>query len=467
MTHFDLLIVGAGSAAREAAARAVSDHGATVALIERERWGGECPNVACKPTKQYVAAAELMHDLTSAARDLGIETGPVSFDLSALEARKDWLVGTQEAWLERFTTAGFNPIAGEASFVDARTLRVGDRELAGDRILIATGSRTALPPVRGIESVPWVDHIGALELTELPASLLVLGAGAVGLELAQVFARLGSRVTLVEGAERIAIRSDADAAAELAAGLADDGIDVVTNTFVTAVERTDGHTVATLAPRDGSPERTVAVDLILLASGRLPNIESLGLDTVGVAHSRAGIEVDEHMRTNVSGIWAAGDVTATVQLTPVAAYEAQVAIDDMLGAGTRTADYSGLPFAIFTDPELAQVGLTEEEARERGFEVETASYAARDLLRPYYTAGREETPRGVVKLVFERGSRRLLGLHIATRGAGELIQGFAVALRLGATVDDLALGHYAFPTHGEGVHYAAEAALAASRVAGA
>src|SRR5262245_17606019 len=126
-SEYDVLIVGAGSAAREAAARAVSDHGATVALIERERWGGQCPNVACKPTKQYVAAAELLHDLGTAASDLGIETGPVHFDLARLVARKDWLVGTQESWLERFTAAGFNPIAGEASFVDAHTLRVGGR----------------------------------------------------------------------------------------------------------------------------------------------------------------------------------------------------------------------------------------------------------------------------------------------------------------------------------------------------
>jgi mercuric reductase len=463
---FDLIIIGAGSAAREAAARAVTDHGARVALIERERWGGQCPNVACKPTKQYVAAAELLHDIRTTAADLGIETGPASVSLAALRERKDWLVGTQETWLKRFEEAGYNPIAGEASFVDAQTVVVGDRRLTAERILIATGSRTALPPVRGLDAVPWVDHIGALELDELPESLLVLGAGAVGLELAQVFARLGSTVTLVEGLERIAIRSDADAAAELHQALVDDGIDVVTNTFVTAAEQSSsGRTVVTLSPRDASPERTVEVELILVASGRLPNTEELNLDAAGVDASRAGIEVDERLRTNVPGIWAAGDVTASIQLTPVSSYHAQIAVDDMFGAGTRVADYSALPTAIFTDPELAQVGLTEDEAREEGFEVETVAYSASALLRPYYFAHRDATPRGLVKLVFERGSRRLLGLHIAARGAGELIQGFAVALRLGATVDDVALAHYVFPTLGEGVHYAAEAALAEARVA--
>jgi mercuric reductase len=307
--------------------------------------------------------------------------------------------------------------------------------------------------------VPWVDHVGALELRRLPRSLLVLGAGAVGLELGQAFARLGARVTIVEGAERIAPRADADAAAEVAAALADDGVEVVADAFVTAVERRRGETLATVAPRDGSPPSAVAAELVLVASGRLPNVEPLDLDRLGVEHSRAGIAVDERLRTSLPGVWAAGDVTAAVQLTPVAALQAQVAVDDMLGSGTRTIEYDVLPAAIFTDPELAQVGLTEEEARARGFEVETSSYAAAALLRPYYAAPRDATPRGLAKLVFERGSRRLLGLHVVARGAAELVQGYALALRLGATVDDVAHAHYAFPTVGEGVHYAAEAAL--------
>jgi mercuric reductase len=309
--------------------------------------------------------------------------------------------------------------------------------------------------------VPWIDHIDALELERVPPSMLVLGAGAVGLELAQAFSRFGSRVTIVEGAERIAPRSDADAAAEVAAALGDEGIRVIVNTFVTRVARDGARMVATLAPRDGSPVSTVPVDSLLVTSGRVPNVEALELERAGVEASRAGIAVDAQMRTTTPGIWAAGDVTATIQLTPVASYQAQVAVADMFGAAPRAADYSAIPTAIFTDPELGAVGLTETEAREQGFEVETSVYAARDLLRPYYLA---DDPRGLVKLVYERGSRRLLGLHIVARGASELVQGFAVALRLGVTVDDLALGHYAFPTYGEGIHYAAEAALVPAAV---
>jgi mercuric reductase len=461
--RFDLIVLGAGSAAREAAARATTDHGKSVALVERLRWGGDCPNVACKPTKQYVAAAELLRDTREIAGELGIDVGgSPTFDLARLKARKDWLVGTQEAWRERLDDAGYHTVAGEGRFIDAQTVAVGDRVLTADRILIATGSRTAVPPVRGIEGVEWLDHVSALELTELPRSMVVLGAGAVGLEFAQVFARFGTKVTLVEGLPRIAPLADAETAAEVHAALADEGIDIVVNTFATAVEQDGDELALTLAPRDGSPERTVRAERLLLASGRVPNIEELDLERVGVEASRAGIAVDEHMRTTADGIWAAGDVTATIQLTPIAGYQAQVAVDDMFGDGTRVADYSALPTAIFTDPELAGVGLTEEQARDQGFDVETASYDAKALIRPYYV---DDAPHGLLKLVFERDSRRLLGLHAAVRAGSELVQGFALALRLGATVDDLALGHYAFPTYGEGLHYAAEAAVTQAAVA--
>ncbi|HEU0247411.1 MAG TPA: NAD(P)/FAD-dependent oxidoreductase [Gaiellaceae bacterium] len=465
MESFDLIVIGGGGAAREAATRAASDHRASVAVIERERWGGSCANVACKPTKQLVAAAGMLKDLRAVGDDLGIQADRVEFSLAALKARKDWLIGSQEAWRERFAEA-FTAIDGEASFVDAHDIVVGERKLTSDRILIATGSRTAVPPIPGLDDVPWVDNIGLLDVTELPESLLVMGGGAVGLEFAQAFARFGSRVTLVEGGERIAPRSDADAAAELTATLRGEGIEVVTSTFVTRFERDGAAALATLSPRDGSPERMVPADLVLVAVGRRPNIEDLALERAGVASAPAGINVDDRMRTNVEGIWAAGDVVVAPQFTPVGAEQAQVAVEDMFGDGARRVDYAILPNAIFTDPELAAVGLTEEEARMQGFDVETSSYTADGILRSYYTLPRDATPRGLVKIVYERGSRRLLGVHALVRGGAELVQGYAVAMRLGATVDDVADTFYAFPTMGEAVHYTAESALAGATVAG-
>jgi len=463
--RYDLIVIGGGGAGREAATRARMDHGAAVAVVERGLWGGSCANVACKPTKQYAAAAALIADLRIAS-DLGLEAGArAGFQLAALKERKDWLVGTQAAWRQRFVDAGFTAIDGDATLVSENTVRVGDRILAAERILISTGSRTAVPPIEGIDDVLWIDSTGALELTELPPRLLVLGAGAVGLELAQAFARFGSQVTLVEGADRLAIRSDEDAAAELDAALAADGIEIVTGTFVTRVARAASEAiVATLSPRSGGETHEVVADTVLVASGRRPSVEGLGLEEVGVEIGRGGIVADEHMRTSVPGIWAAGDVAAGIQLTPIAAYQAQIAVLDMFG-GSRTADFSIVPTAIFTDPELAQAGLTEAEACEAGFDVATATVHARDMLKPYYAIPRDATPHGLIKLVFERGSNRVLGLHAVVRGGAELVQGYSFALRLGLTVEDIAFGHYAFPTAAEGVVYAAQAALAEATVA--
>lgn len=469
MSDFDLIVLGAGGAGREAATRAHVDHGAHVAVVERGLWGGSCANVACKPTKQLVVAAELLHDLRTVGADLGIEPSELGFSLAALKDRKDWLIGTQAAWRQRFVDLGFTALDGTARFVDAGTIRVGDRVLTSERIVVSTGSRTAVPPIEGIASVPWLDHVGALGLTEVPDSMLVLGAGAVGLELGQVFSRFGSHVTIVEGGPRIAARSDAEASSALADALAAEGIEVVTDTFVTRVRRGPrGRGVsATLSPRDGSASRTVRVDVLLVAAGRQPNLEGLDLDAANIESTRAGIVVDERMRTSAPGVWAAGDVAVGPQLTPIGAYQAQVAVADMFGSQPqRTTDYALVPTSIFTDPELAAVGLTEDEARERGFDVETASWAAGDILRPYYTQPRDDAPRGLVKLVFERGSRRLLGLHAVVRGGGEIVQGWTFAIARGVTVDDVALGHYAFPTVGEAVHYAAEVALARTTVAG-
>jgi mercuric reductase len=454
---FDLVILGAGSAARDGAKKAANEYGAQVALVERARWGGSCPNVACKPTKAYLVAAELAHDINTLADLLGIEVGPARANLARVKARKDELKKPQPKWVEELQENGFTTVDGTATFVDPHSVRVGEGELSAERILIATGSRTAVPPIDGIEDVGWIDHISGLELTELPESLLVLGGGAVGLEFGQAFARFGSRVTIVDALDRISAKSDAAASAELHAALEDEGIEIVTNTFVSKVRRENrGEVVATLAPRDGSEPRELCVEQVLLASGRVPNVEELELERVGVERSKLGIVVDERMRTNVEGIWAAGDVTAVLQFTPIAQYQARIAIEDMFSPNGARADYSALPTAIFTDPELAGIGLSEEEASEQGIDFETVSHPLASVQRASYT----NSKRGLYKLVFERGSRKLLGVHVVARGASDIVQGLAVAMRLGATVDDLARAHHAFPTLGEGVKAAAEKAKA-------
>jgi len=206
--HYDLIVIGAGSAARDGAKKAVTEHGARVALVEHRRWGGSCPNVACTPTKAYLVAAELAHRINTLAPKIGIEAGPATANLERIKARKDSLTTPQEKWVENLRAAGFDTYEATATFVDPHTIRAGDVELTAERILIATGSRTAVPPIDGIEDVDWLDHISALELTELPQSMLVVGAGAVGLEFGQAFARFGSQVTIVDALGQCAPRSD-------------------------------------------------------------------------------------------------------------------------------------------------------------------------------------------------------------------------------------------------------------------
>jgi pyruvate/2-oxoglutarate dehydrogenase complex dihydrolipoamide dehydrogenase (E3) component len=424
--QFDLVVLGGGSAARDAANMAMRDYDARVALVERERWGGSCPNVACSPTKAYLVAAELAHDVNARAAVIGIETGPARVDLSRVREWKESLKKSQEQWLADLEGSGFVAVTGQATFTGPRTVRVGERELEAERILVATGSRTAVPPVEGIEEIDWLDHITALDLTEVPRSLLVVGAGAVGLEFGQAFSRFGAQVTIVDGAERIAPLADPDASATLAAALQAEGIELATSVFVQRVRQEGDEVVATIAPRDGSAPYELRAERVLLASGRVPNVEELNLEAAGVETTKTGITVDEHLRTSAAGIWAAGDVTAVAQFTPIAQYQARVAVSDMFGE-ERTADYSVLPTAIFTDPELGSIGLTEEQAREQGHDVDVTR---NEHVKRFQFVGAEH---GLFKIVFDRGDRKVLGLHVVSRSAGEIVQGLSLGLRLGAS----------------------------------
>jgi mercuric reductase len=452
--RFDLVVLGSGSAARDGAKTAARDHGARVALVERGLWGGSCPNVACSPTKAYLVAAELAHDVNELAPHIGVDAGPAHVDLARVRAWKETFKKPPEKWVAELRADGFATFEGEAALVDAHTIRVGDAELEGERVLIATGSRTAVPPVDGLDEIDWVDHVSALDLDELPASLLVVGGGAVGLEFGQAFRRFGARVTIAEAADRVAPLADWEASATLAAALQDEGIELVTSVFVQRMRRDGAEVVATIAPRNDSGEpREVRAEQVLLAAGRVPNVDGLNLDEVGVETTHAGISVDERLRTSAAGIWAAGDVTGIAQFTPVAQYQARIAVANMFGADGPAADYSVLPTAIFTDPELGSVGLTEEQAREAGHDV---GVGRNDHVRRLsYIDARH----GLFKIVYDRSDRKVLGLHVVSRNAADVVQGFSLGLRLGATIDELAQMQHVFPTFGEGVKAAAEQGL--------
>jgi mercuric reductase len=447
---YDLIVLGAGSAARDAAGRASREHGARVAMVERTRLGGSCPNVACRPTKAYLVAAELMHDVRHHAAERGIDLPAPTIDLARTRAWKDSLRRGQKSWAQLLEDAGYGLYPGEATFLDRNSVRVGEQMLEAERVLIATGSRTAVPPVPGLDDIDWIDHISALELERVPESLLVVGGGPVGLEFAQIFARFGSRVAIVNHGPQIAARADREAAAELQAALEDEGIEVILSAGLDSASRNGAGVDAVVGGR------TVHVSDVLLASGRVPNVDELRLDTIGVEVARGGVVVDGHQRTTVPGIWAAGDVAVGPMFTPTAQYQARLAVEDMFGNGSRTADYSVLPTTIFTDPELGGVGLTEAEANEQGYDVGTARHPLTGVTRAQYFGAKH----GLYKIVFDRSNRRVLGVHVVSRGASDIVGGLAVALKLGATVDDLAAMHHVYPSYSEGIKAAAEQAAA-------
>lgn len=443
---YDLVVIGAGSAAREAATRARA-YGASVALVERNLWGGSCPNVACAPTKAYVAAAELLHDINELASNMGLDTAPATADLARIKARKDFLTRSQERWIDVLNEQGIATYEGEAALASRNVVSVGKEQLETERILIATGSRTAVPPIAGLADVEWLDHVSILQLEELPESMLVVGGGPVGLELGQAFARFGTRVTVADVVDRIAIRADEESSAMLAEALLSEGLELLLGASIGSVSHDRDGVVATI---DGVERR---FEQVFLAAGRLPNVEPLALDAIGVETTRGGIVVDERMRTSVEGIWAAGDVTGRAQLSPLADFMGRLAADDMFGVA-EPADFSLIPTAIFTDPELAGVGLTETEARAQGLDVETSSYPLGIVQRAFYV----DATQGLFKLVFERETRRVVGLHVVSRSAGEIVQGYTLALKHGVTVDEIAAAHNVFPIFGEGVKYAAQRA---------
>ena len=449
--HYDLIVLGSGSAARDGAGKAAREHGARVALIEHWLWGGSCPNVACRPTKAYVVAAELMHDVRHHAGERGIDLPEPSVRLAQTRKWKDSLRRDQRSWVQTLKDAGYGVVPGTASFVDARTVQVGDQQLSGERILVATGSRTAVPSIPGVEEIEWIDHVSALELDDVPESLLIVGAGPVGLEFAQIFARFGSQVSIVNSGPQIAARADTEAAGELQAALEEEGIEVVLNSGVDSFARSSNGIAASVGGR------TVDVSHVLLASGRLPNVEELEPDRIGLEVGRGGITVDDRQRTNVDGVWAAGDVATGPMLTPIAQYQARIAVEDMFASSSsRRADYSALPTAIFTDPELGDVGLTETEAAEQGHDIGVVKHPLPYVTRAQYTGAKH----GLYNIVFDRKTRRVLGVHVVSRAASDIVGSITPALKLGVTVDDLAFMHHVYPSYSEGLKAAAEKALA-------
>lgn len=446
---WDLAILGSGSAAFAAAIRA-SEKGARVVLFERGTPGGTCVNVGCVPSKALLRAAELnAHARHHTFAGIPHLAGPV--DLGVLVAQKDALVGElrHRKYLDLAAAYGFTLQAGTARFVDEETVEVDGQVVQADRYLIATGASPALPPIEGLADVDYLTSTTALELTEMPASLAVIGANAIGLELGQLFAQLGAQVTFLDIAGRIAPFEEPEISAAFARILEDDGASVIPNARITLVARADGRIELT---GDLGGRTQLVADRVLVATGRRPNTDGLGLDAAGVkVDPRGFVVVDEFLQTSNPRIWAAGDVTPSPQFVYVAAAEGAAAAENALGARRRLEERD-VPRVTFTSPQIAAVGFTEADARAAGHEVATSVLGLDNVPRAIVN----RDTRGLIKLVADEPTGRLLGVHVLADSAGEVIQAGVYALLANMTIRELADAFHPYLTVAEGLKLAAQ-----------
>ncbi len=449
---YDLLVLGAGSAAFAAAIRG-RDAGYRVALAEAGTIGGTCVNVGCVPSKALLAAGAAYWAFGH-PRFAGITTAAGPVDLAALVAQKDDLVATlrQEKYADLARAYGFDIIHGHAAFTGPQTVEVAGREIRFGAALIATGASPAVPRIPGLAGAGYLTSTTALDLKTVPERLAVIGANAVGLELGQFFGHLGSAVTFLDVAGRIAPSEEPEVSQALTDVLRGQGATIHTSAQVHTVQR-DGNRRRLYATVDGAPI-VIDADEILVATGRRPATDRLGLQTAGVAtDARGAVVVDDRLRTANRRVWAAGDVTGAPQFVYVAAYQGALAAGNALLGEDRPADLAGLPRVIFTSPPAAGAGLTEAQARAAGYQVTTSVLPATAVPRALVN----HDTAGVTKLVADLATGAVLGASVVGEGAGEVIQSAVLAIRHHITAAELAATFHPYLTTAESLRLAAQA----------
>ncbi|MCL4433531.1 MAG: mercury(II) reductase [Actinobacteria bacterium] len=448
---YDLVIVGAGSAAFAGAIKA-KEAGYSVALIERGTIGGTCVNIGCVPSKALLKAGEIYWQAGHHPLE-GVSTTACKMDLGAVVAQKDDLVThlRQAKYTNLIAGYGFDVIQGNARFTSPSKVEVNGNAISAQAFIVATGASPAIPPIPGLETTGYLTSTTALDLTEIPGRLAVIGANAIGLELGQFFQHIGSEVTFIDVAPRIAPFEEPEVSDILAGILTSQGAMIHAGAQVLEVKRTGNHIDITIAV--SGKQVVVAADQVLIATGRQPNTAGLGLETAGVAiDSHGAVIVDSHLRTANPVIFAAGDVTGAPQFVYVSAYEGALAVDNAILGATRDVDFSGLPRVTFTLPQVASAGVTEAQARESGAEVIVSVLPLSAVPRALVN---HETA-GLVKLVADGPSRRLLGATVLSDAAGEIIQSAVLAIRHDITVDDLASTFHPYLTMVESIKLAAQ-----------
>jgi pyruvate/2-oxoglutarate dehydrogenase complex dihydrolipoamide dehydrogenase (E3) component len=436
---FDAIIIGAGQAGPPLAAR-LTDAGMQVALIERKLVGGTCVNTGCMPTKTLIASARAAHVARRGAA-FGVLTGAVGFDMTVAAARARKVSDDARSGSEDQLKAmkGLTFLRGHARLAGPTTVVVGDETFHAPKIFLNVGGRASVPPIAGIADVPYLDNTDMVGLDHVPAHLIVVGGGSVGLEFAQMYRRFGARVTIVERNRRIAVREDDDIATAMAGMLEAEGIEIRTRADCVRLDRDGDGIMVTVDCVHG--DRVVRGTHVLMATGRRPNTDDLGLDAAGVAlDDRGYIRVDDRLQTSQDGIWALGECNGRGAFTHTAYNDFEIVAANLLDGDDRTLAARVDGYAIYTDPPLGRAGMTEAEAMASG----------RDILvsmRPMAQVGRaveKGETTGLMKLVAEAGSRRILGAAIFGVDGDEAIHAALNLMSAGATIDDL---RWAVPIH--------------------
>jgi dihydrolipoamide dehydrogenase len=450
---YDVLVIGAGPGGYVAAIRAAQLGLKTACAESRETLGGTCLNVGCIPSKAMLHASELFdHAVNGTMAKLGIKVQP-ELDLDTMHGQRRDAVKSLTGGIEYlFKKNKVTWLRNHASFIDAHTLKVGDETVTARNVVIATGSSVTPLPGIEVDQTVVVDSTGALELPKVPEHLVVIGGGVIGLELGSVWRRLGSKVTCVEFLDQILPGFDGDIRKEANKIFKKQGIDFKLSTKVTAIANEGGKATVTLEPAQGGEASTLEADVVLVSIGRRPNVDGLNLEAIGLAtNSRGQIETDHGFRTKVDGVWAIGDVIPGPMLAHKAGDEG-IAVAENIAGQTGIVNHDIIPSVVYTWPEIAGVGLTEEQAKEKG-EVKVGKF-------PMMANSRAKTnhePDGFVKVISDAKTDRVLGAWIIAVPAGTMIAQVAQAMEFGATSEDIAYTCHAHPTHSEAVKEAAMA----------
>jgi pyruvate/2-oxoglutarate dehydrogenase complex dihydrolipoamide dehydrogenase (E3) component len=414
---YDAIIIGSGQAGNPLTFR-LADLGWTVALIEKKDLGGTCINVGCTPTKTMVHRAQVAHYARNAAR-WGVNASNVSADLAKIVAQKDEVVlsfrGSQQKQVDKRSNVRL--YRDHARFVGPNQLKVGNDHFESDKIFIDTGGRPSIPSIPGLESVPYLTNESAMQLTTLPEHLLILGGGYIGLEFGQMFRRFGSRVTVLHMGKQIITREDPEIATELQKALEAEGIQFKLSASTTRVESKSG--AITLSFETPAGASNITGSHLLIATGRRPNTDDLGLDKAGIETDKNGfIKVNGRLETNVRGVWALGDCKGGPAFTHISFNDFQIVYGNLIEGKNLTIENRLVPYSVFTDPQLGGVGMTEKEARAKGYKLKIGKCPMTNVAR---AVERGETA-GLMKLVVDASNDRILGASILASEGGELVQ---------------------------------------------